>query len=231
MAGRPFKRIKVLRGITAIEPIFKIVEKRSGAFICGGYARYCCSPTIDPIPARDVDIYSPDDVTYNKLKADFSKHLEVAFENDICITYKQATAGVLAFCPTVQLIKPIKEGKIVARGTMQEVLSNFDFTVVRIGLLNRETALADEDFLEHESHKFLSLKNIHCPISSTFRIIKYGRKGYFARPIQILRLFIDWDDRDQAYRDKITLLLEELDKETELSDDDIHELERLMRID
>jgi hypothetical protein len=127
----------------------------------------------------------------------------------------------------VQLIKPVKEGAIMTAGTMEEVLENFDFTVVRVGLLNKKEAMADRMFLEDEIAHHLRLRFIHCPISSLLRIMKYGKKGYWSSPNQVALLFIDWDHRPDEYRLKIA----EFFDLTEFTQEEVDHLEALMRID
>ena len=126
----------------------------------------------------------------------------------------------------MQLIKPMEEGVIITKGDVEIILQNFDFTVVRIGLVNQTCALADADFLHDEAKKFLRIKNIHCPISSTYRVMKYNRKGYWPSTGQIVKLFLDWDDRTPEYKSKI---IEFLNK-TDPTADEIDEMEKMMRM-
>jgi len=129
------------------------------------------------------------------------------------------------------LIKPIREGKIVASGEMKEILENFDFTVIRCGFTSSQKILVDADFLHDEERKILRLKNIHCPISSTLRCMKYAAKGYWLKPFETLKLFLDWDSRSDEYRNKLVDFLEKSKEGEGLSKEDITELEALMRID
>jgi hypothetical protein len=129
-------------------------------------------------------------------------------------------------------------GAIVTLGTMEEILENFDFTVVRAGILNSKEVMVDEDFENDEKHLYLRLKNIHCPISSLLRCCKYARKGYFMRPIEALKLFNDWTDRGDEYRSRMVELfgMSGLGKKSEdnpngMAQEEIDELESLLRID
>jgi hypothetical protein len=132
--------------------------------------------------------------------------------------------------PTIQLIKPRKTGNMVATGPMQEVLENFDFTVVRAGLLSPDTALVDRDFWDDEKHQRLQIKNIHCPVGSTYRCAKYIKKGYSIRPKEMIKLFLDWDQRDEEYRDLLKTNLIK-GRESGLTQEEIDELEALLWID
>ena len=226
-----FIKMPIIRGISEIRHLLKILEGyKDVAFICGGYARYCAAPTASPIEATDVDIYCHDEETFSKLKEEF-KELEIRHENDVSLTYKRPESGPYAYHVPVQLIKPILEGAIVARGTMETILSNFDFSIIRVGILSEEQVLADADFEHDEKHRLLRLKNIHCPISSTLRCMKYSRKGYYLRPFEGLKLFIDWSNRSDDYRFKLVAFLEKSDQDEGLSKEEVEELEKLMRID
>ena len=227
----PFTQLPVLRGFTEIQPVWEIIKDKK-AFICGGYVRYMASPHDNPVKAGDVDIYSEDDETFETLKKIFTEEhkLEVQHENHVSLTFKTPESGVLAHRPTIQLIKPINEGAIVACADMETILRNFDFTVVRIGLLSPITTLADPYFEKCETHKTLMLRNIHCPISSLLRCMKYARKGYFLRPIEALKLFNDWERRSDDYRIKINELFK-TSQFGEMSQKEIDELESLLRID
>jgi len=75
-------------------------------------------------------------------------------ENDISITYDQPDYESEVFgAPKIQLIKPVREGAIVAVGDRKTILENFDFTVVRCALLNPNEALVDADFEHDEKRK------------------------------------------------------------------------------
>jgi len=164
----------------------------------------------------------------------------VRYENHVSITMKAAEdkQDQLEHIPTPQIIKPVIEGKIVTLGTEEEIINNFDFSIVRAAILSPTEVLVDEDFEEDEKHHLLRLKNIHCPISSLLRCCKYARKGYFMRPAEALKLFNDWVDRGEEYRVRILELFKtsafgEKDEGNPngISREEIDELEALLRID
>jgi hypothetical protein len=73
-----------------------------------------------------------------------------------------------------------------------------------------------------------------------FRLIKYTKRGYWVTPREVLKLFVDWENRDDEYRLKIVELFkksESFDPDAPdeskggLSKEEIDELEELMRID
>jgi len=232
-----FEVVSLKRGFDSIRPLWKIIEKvkadtGNDCFICGGYARFCASPRRDVVVAGDVDIYSETEAVFLALKKELdSRGLEVRHENDVSLTYAIQEEGELSFVPVIQVIKPIRDGKIVAYGDKTTILVNFDFTVIRAAILNPEEVMVDADFLHDEDNKILRLKNIHCPISSTLRCMKYAKKGYWLRPLECLKLFIDWQNRDDSYRLKLIEFLEKANDGEGLSQEEVEELEALMRID
>jgi hypothetical protein len=227
-----FETVNIVRGFTEIEPVYNVLREFN-AFICGGYVRYMASSRIKPAPAGDVDIYSNDSNVYNELISKLRRvgRLRKKHENDVSVTFHQPKSGPFQYCPTIQLIKPIRDGAIVAVGSMREILSNFDFSVVRCGLVSPTEALVDRNFLNDERDAKLRLKNIHCPISSTLRCMKYARKGYYMRPMETLKLFVDWTNRDEEYRQKIIAFLEKSEGPDGLTNEEIEEFEAMMRID
>lgn len=232
-----FEEVRILRGMYETMPLFETLDSAK-AFICGGYARWMCSPRQEPVPPSDVDVYCFDKDTFDALRAALSATLTQKHENDVCVSFekpKDSQHGYFSI-PPVQLIKPMRHARVVTDGTMEEILKNFDFTVIRIGIqFFKETktaiGLADADFIHDETGKILRLKNIHCPISSNYRVIKYCRRGYWIRPAQMLKLFLDWEQRDDAYRAKIVDYLTRSQSGQNLTQEEINDLEALMRID
>ncbi len=227
-----FETVPMYRGFFEIKKIYDIVSVQ-GAVICGGYARYCASNHKNPLIGADVDIYCPNQDVFDKLKSIFIEEhkLEIRHENEMALTFKKTQEGILAHTPIIQLIKPIKEGRVVAMGSMEDILSNFDFTIVRAGILNDHECMVDADFLHDEERRILRLKNIHCPISSTLRCMKYAAKGYWLPPFQCLKLFTDWDSRSDEYRQKLYEFLEEAQDGEGLTQEQVNEMEKMMRID
>lgn len=229
-----FVNMKVLRGFTEIEGLYMLLRAYQGqAYICGGYVRYMCSKRYDVTPAQDVDVYCVNKEIFKSLNKLLTSTLTIKHENEISITYNHCEdeESDLYGCPTIQLIKPVKEGKIVTVGQMKDVLENFDFTVVRAGLLSPRMAMVDADFEHDETIKKLRIKNIHCPVSSVFRIVKYNRKGYFANINEIVKLFWDWEARNPEYKERIMEFVKKIDDGDELTKKQIDEFEELMRID
>lgn len=203
-------------------------------FICGGYVRWMCSPTQNPKQASDVDVYAYTEKAFNDIMKHFSAaKLVVRYENENAITYVRPAdiSHKYYALPPIQLIKPIHEGAMIAVGNMETVIKNFDFTVIRAGLINRDLALVDADFEHDEQNSILRLKNIHCPISSTLRCMKYAAKGYWLPATQCIALFADWDNREEDYKTKILDFVKKAEAEGGLTQEDIDKFEKLARID
>lgn len=229
-----FVKAPVLRGFTEIRPLFDMLAKYGEkAFICGGYVRLMCSPRKTPNKAGDVDVYCQDAETYEAIKTELSKFVSVAHDSEVAVSFNtaQERENPFHYMPKIQLIKAINQGAIVAKGTMEEILSAFDFTCIRVGLISDREALVDADFLHDEGLGILRIKNIHCPISSTLRCMKYAKKGYWMTPTQTLKLFADWDNRDADYKAQIIDGLTKIDQGVELDEIAFTELYRLMKID
>lgn len=236
------KTIPLRCGFYEISELFTLCQK-AGATICGGYARYCASPkpTLKVLAAGDVDLFPHSEDASKILLADLTAMgFEIVHENHVSISMKpnKANEQKLAHIPTPQIIKPLIEGKIVTLGTTQEILENFDFTIVRAAIILPSEVMVDDDFEDDESHGILRLKNIHCPISSLLRCCKYARKGYFLRPVEALKLFLDWTNRGDEYRNRMIELFQESSKGKKsdenpdgMTQKEIDELESLLRID
>jgi hypothetical protein len=233
--------VPVLRGFWQIEEIWELAQKH-GAWIVGGYVRWMCSPLaevvdegehddLDLAPAMDVDLFPKEQQNYDTLVAAMlERGFPLTYENDICVTFRWQDDPDNEK-PKIQIIKPSIEGHIKTTGTFEEVLDNFDFTVVRIGLKDDSTAIADVDFMEHEKAHKLVIKNIVCPISSVTRITKYARKGYYISVSQIIKLFVEWDERGWEYKQQVIQMLAKLEDAAELTQEEIDLAERLIRID
>ncbi len=230
-------QIPIMRGVFEIEPLLDLCDKHGGKII-GGYARFCCSTREQVVKAGDVDIF-PVGETEEESKRVFEGHqaalalagLKIKHENNVSITYELAETAPFNRCPTIQLIKPILEGAVVTMGSTETILDSFDFTIVRVALnADRKTATAWASFIDDEQRKRLRILNIHCPISSLLRVMKYGRKGYYMRPVEALKLFQDWDLRSDDYKKRMQDLFTTGQMGT-LSQKEIDELESLLRVD
>jgi hypothetical protein len=232
-----FETVPLIRGFDLIRPLWTVLEhvkSETGkdCFICGGYARWCASPRKNPVVAQDIDVYCETEDMYNLLRQKIEAlGLTVRHENDVALTYIAPEEGTLKYLPTIQLIKPIRQARMVAFGDKEMIIRNFDFTVIRAAILSSTQVLVDADFMHDEENRLIRLKNIHCPVSSALRCMKYSRKGYFLRPFECLKLFLDWEDRDDEYKQKLVDFLNKAGDGTGLTQEEVDELEAIMRID
>lgn len=231
-------QIPIRRGIFEITRLLDLRDKCGGRII-GGYGRYCCSERQSPHNAGDVDIFPivekegiNSQTIFDMWKSALVvEGLKVKHENEVSITYEKPEEGPFLACPVIQLIKPTLEGAIVTEGTVEEVLGNFDFTVVRVALNpDRLTATAWASFVEDDKKGLIRILNIHCPVSSLLRVCKYARKGYYCRPAEAMKLFADWTNRTPEYREKILNLFLKGNM-GEISKEEIEDLEKLLHVD
>jgi hypothetical protein len=225
-----FKETSVLRGQDIIGGLYNDLHTR--CHFLGGFIRWMCSPLLDPVEAGDIDIYPKTMEDYSYIVGCINSHSRECFESPVAATFKATNHGRFAGLPSIQVIKPENKGAIVASGGLEDILNNFDFSVVRAGLLSLNTALVDVNFSEDEYSKHLRVETIHCPISSTLRMIKYGKKGYTTDATQIIKLFNDWDNRDTDYKESLINGIPKLsDDKNKLSEKDREKLLNLIYID
>lgn len=231
-----FVKTPILRGFAEIAPVWELAQAH-GSMICGGYARFCASQLRHPPGASDVDLFPQSDANHEGLIAAVQAiGFEIKHENDISVTFKTLETHAdfrWTVCPVIQVIKPVLAGAIVTVGPMEEILNNFDFTIVRAAILDPTTVLVDEHFMEDDKAWKLRLKNIHCPVSSLMRCIKYSKKGYWLGLSESVKLFRDWNERGEDYQEKLIGLIEKMKtpEGEEPNKEDIEELEKLMNID
>lgn len=226
----PYTTARLLRGFTEVSDLFEFIG--DDAIICGGWARWCASTHKKPKLASDVDVYCKSEESFNKLRDAFAAtgKMPVYAEKPVAITYDKAQT-MFPGCPRIQLIKPMVQGRVVTMGTASEILDNFDFSVVRACLLSPKEVLVDEHFAEDEENGVLRINNIHCPISTMYRVIKYIDKGYWIRPMEMVKLFVDWEERPEEYRTQLVAIFGDIAGGKEMSKEDIDELEALLHID
>src|ERR1700744_1099680 len=231
-------QVPILRGVFEITRLLDLCDMWGGRII-GGYARWACSQRESPHRAGDIDIFpiaekEGDDceVIFLAWKMALEKEgLKIKHENEVSISYEKPETGPFMACPTIQIIKPTKVGAIVTEGTLEEVLGNFDFSVVRVALnRDRKTATAWASFIDDDNKALLRLLNIHCPIPSLLRVCKYARKGYYCRPAEAMKLFADWDARAPEYREKMFDLFQK-GNFGDITKQEIEELEKLWHVD
>ena len=220
-----YKKKLIVRGHPIVNYVFDNFMIPGWSYIAGSFARWAFSPLAHPVAPSDIDIFVWNMDVFGRLKARLDIKLKIRDDNPACITYLKDDKHKAL--PPIQLIKPRHEGNVVTEGDVETILNNFDFTVARAAIVNKSEGLVGEEFDKHEQNKEICIKNIHCPVSSTYRILKYCKKGYNISTAELAKVFVDWENRDDAYKLRLLNLLQNSD----LQQDEIDELEKLLRID
>lgn len=196
--------LPILRGEKIIEKVFSVID--NNGFICGGFARYALSPNENTPAPSDIDIFCETEEIYNSamrsllnnkaVKKGRKTKIEAKFE----ISLHADNGGFHREFLRVQLIKPTIIHNMVSIGDAETILKNFDFTIAKCAILPDKTTIAHADFVEHDESMSLVIENIHCPISSMKRVIKYCKKGYSITSAELLKLFIDYENRSEDWK-------------------------------
>lgn len=203
--------------------IIKLVFDLTGGegFIAGGFARYCVSDKEDPIVPNDIDVFCGNEDAFNRIVARLKAHKDVKrktkTEIETKFEYRMSTGFHKNFY-SIQVIRPTQIMNMVSEGDYERILDNFDFTIAKVALINNQEdiiALAYEKFHEHDVGNKLVLTNIHCPISSMKRVIKYCNKGYHIESSELLKLFKDYENRTPEWKDLVTKGLSHTDMNKE----------------
>lgn len=200
-----------------VELVFGLTEKEG--FIAGGFARYCLSINRNPILPNDIDIFCQSEEVYNRILNRFKdndnlKQIHVS-EIEVKFEYK-LKSGFLKEVYNIQLIKPTEIMNMVSMGDYKKVLDNFDFTIAKCAITPDMKGFCHPDFYEHDGLNQLTITNIHCPISSLKRAMKYCKRGYSISSQELLKLFEDYEKRDQSWKDIVKMGL----SNAEMDDDD-----------
>jgi hypothetical protein len=227
-------KVKVKRGKRPLIKVAKWLKDNFGNpkdfLFCGGYMRWACSPHGN-VNGTDIDIYVTNPQLEDHIKMVYLEKLPKYKLSETPTCYNFNTQGDFGY--DVQIIKPTVIDNFVGTGSLKTIIDNFDFTICRIGisaknvLAKKWMATADKDFMDDEKKKVIRIKNIHCPIGNMYRAIKYCKKGYWFSSREMIKLFLDWDQRDESYRIELLELIQ-LENPDE---NDIWQLERLLRFD
>jgi len=225
-----WSKVPVRRGHSIIRRVFSHLRGAGGYYVCGGFARWACSPNDDAAPAGDVDVFCKDETAYTRVTTILDyQGFKKKHESDIAIEY-EPFGWFWQHKIQLQVVKPRKQGKLVAMGTIYDVLGNFDFSVVRIGLTSLTEAVADATFVEDEQKRVLRIREIHCPVGLVGRIAKYAKKGYAISGPETYKLFTDWDGRSADYKAKLGGFVQKANA-GDITDNEKNEMYALMRID
>ncbi len=206
-------------------------------FIAGGAIRSWY--LIEPI--RDLDIFiKANDMIDGELRFNTLSNLisnseyQEQFDNPLVRRFVSRTDNVTGdplSSVVIDLIKPRHDRWMKTFGTVEEVISAFDFTVCRAAMIDSMTILADEDFEEDVESRTLRIKNIVCPISTVKRVAKYGKYGYSIKASQVIKLFTEWENRPEEERTTLSQLLQKSEEGKELNIDEMTLLGQMLYID
>ena len=201
----PFLYGTVVRGQDVIDTVFELTGGQG--FICGGFARYAMSPAEKPVVPGDIDIYCGTPEIFVAIADRFrdNPNCKQRGASEIEVKYDfMIEDGFEKHSYSIQLIRPIQIFNMISDGDWIRVLNHFDFTIAMCAILPNGEAFFHQDFLDHEQNKILVINNIHCPISSMKRVIKYTNRGYTITSNQLLKLFKDYEARDPEWKQLVT---------------------------
>jgi hypothetical protein len=187
--------VPVLRGFTEIRRIWDICQEND-AYIAGGYVRYMVSERAEVAPAGDVDIYAGKKESMKLLDAFLALGYTLAGETNNAYTLDNPTEPPdryksLRFAPRAQIIKPEWVGD-----NLCDTLQQFDFTICMAGLINPDIATVHENFITDDLAGKLILHQVHDPVRTILRAMKYRAKGFLMQPSEVVKLL------DAAYDDR-----------------------------
>lgn len=196
-----YRTVEPRRGIYEIEKLYNIVST-FGGIIAGGYARYCASPRKNPMPSNDIDVFFPSHILYaafiNKYKRTFFYNCNKLYESSSAITISPTNSSEFSHIRKIQFINPQFSGLNIL-----DCINYFDFTICRAAILDLDTIIVDDNFIDHEINNVLIAKFIKNPIGFFSRLLKYNSMGYNIPPSEILKMFEAWDNLKE--NEKLTL--------------------------
>lgn len=210
----------ILRNKYNLDEIMRIVRFERGS-IFGGAVRYAASENC-VAPFSDYDIFAIRESQIEELKVDIigmgfvltnTTQMSYLFQGSITSEYGGRQHVIL------NLIRKYW-------GTARDVIEHFDFSVARAVYMG-DHILVDENFHEDENALRLRIKHLNCPVSTMMRCMKYSKKGYRFPLVEAIKIFQDWEQRPLEYRSRLV----ELAESEHLSEQEIEELEALLRID
>lgn len=152
-----------------------------GIYICGGALRAFYSIPYDRDEIiKDFDLYFADKATFDLFLETMKKNgYEPSFESERAITYSSLREDG----PPIQAIQYVM-------GTIEEVLGEFDFTIVKCGASSSEVVM-HQNFVDDLGNGALVYCGSKLPLSSLNRAFKYTTKSYWLPAIQMLAILCD----------------------------------------
>lgn len=147
-------------------------------YICGGTMRAYYSDQKETV--KDIDLYFNNQETFDSFIATMkSNDYTPSFESERAITYKSKTEDG----PDIQAIRYVM-------GTIETVLGEFDFTIVKCGASCEEVVM-HKDFSDDLDSGVLIYCGSKLPLSSLNRAFKYNNRGYFLPAKQMIAIVVD----------------------------------------
>jgi hypothetical protein len=195
--------------VTRCQDVIDLIFDLTGGegFIAGGFARYCTSRKDSPVVPNDIDLFCGDAEAFERIVQRVRQHPSTVkkSESPIEIKYEYRLAqGFHKDSYTLQIIKPSAVLNMVADGDYTRVLENFDFTIAKCAILPTGEAIVHANFHLHDEEDKLVITNIHCPISSMKRVLKYAKRGYSVESAELLKLFKDYETRSPEWKDLVS---------------------------
>lgn len=202
-----FVETALVRGHRTVRYLLRVL-RGTGGFLAGGFPRWCASPRRDPAPPEDADVFCPDEVALARVRCALEAFgHRLVRENRVSFVYAGCWRLLGRSVPPVNVVKPVDEGRVYTRGSMLEVLHNFDFTICKAGIKDERTALVHAAFYADEGARRLRFTRIHTPVTGIVRAIKYSRKGYRISLRELMRVFAFWDEQKRGFRSKVKKIL------------------------
>jgi hypothetical protein len=212
-------KMPLRRGFTEISKLFEVCKKH-GAYICGGYARYCASGNTNGIePSKDIDIFSKDMDSYNALVGFFDAIFENAlqkgsmtrFESPYAISYdlpknlpntefdanpiiRNSIRLTISEIFPIQIIKPSNLSGLPTSGDVFSILKSFDLSICQAAIISPTEVLVSKHFKNLEHEGVMVLANIQNPFMTLDRIVKYSNKKYKIKGHQLKPLLTYYNE-------------------------------------
>lgn len=98
------------------------------------------------------------------------------------------------YLPNITIIKPDVYEKsdnpnLNRKTVMRNILDTFDFSVCRIGYLDKNTIVFDDKYISDSIHNRLHLRKLYTPQNLFYRINKYINKGYKLEDEEIKNIY------------------------------------------
>lgn len=199
-----FIETKPTRCLDIIKLVFELTKNEG--FIAGGFARYCLSNDPNPIVPSDIDVFCENKACYDRIVARMKANESVVKKSETRLETKfeyRILSGFHKDAYVIQIIRPTNIMNMISDGNYERVLNNFDFTISKCAILPDGRGFHHPAFREHDKTRTLVIEKIHCPISSTKRIIKYCKKGFSIDSKEILKLFDDFEKRSPEWKNII----------------------------